>query len=67
MQECAKRTFVKTVTWRVFATTVTVAAVYAVTGSIAPAIGAGIADNLLKSATYYFHERLWTHSKYGLT
>lgn len=64
--ESTKRTVVKTVTWRVFATAVTVASVYAITGSVGPAIGAGIADNVLKTATYYMHERLWTHSKYGL-
>ena len=66
MIESTRRTIVKTLTWRVFATAITFAAVYTVTGAIGPAIGAGVADNVLKGVTYYFHERLWSHSKYGL-
>lgn len=57
--ETVKTTVLKTVSWRIIATAVTIGAVYAISGSVAGALSAGVADNVLKTATYYFHERMW--------
>ena len=50
---------IKTLTWRVIATTVTASLVLLWTGSL-PAAGAiGITDALIKVVLYYLHEKLY--------
>ena len=60
-----KRHLIKTVTWRVLASTDTLIIGWVLTGS--SKIGASIAtvEVLTKMILYYLHERAWFHSKLG--
>lgn len=60
-----RRTLLKTVSWRVVATFTTAGVTYLLTGRLDFAISVGVADSLLKFFIYYFHERLWSRSRYG--
>jgi uncharacterized membrane protein len=61
-----KRHLAKAITWRAIATTTTFLIAYAVSDSFA--LGASIAsfDVLLKTALYYWHERLWYKTRWGV-
>ena len=61
-----KRHITKTITWRIIASTDTLLISWLLTGSWK--IGTGIAsiEVLTKMILYYFHERLWLRSKYGI-
>ena len=61
-----KRHIAKALTWRVFATGTTVTLVYIATGSIEVGLTLGSADVIIKTLAYYFHERLWYRSKWGV-
>lgn len=60
-----KRTFFKTISWRVVATFTTAGVTYLLTGRLDFAISVGVADSLVKFLIYYFHERLWSRSRFG--
>jgi len=59
------RTFLKTISWRITATTTTVIIVYLFTGQIDTAIGVGLLEMVAKMLIYYFHERGWDNLKFG--
>ena len=61
-----KRTVVKSITWRVIATTTTIIAVYTYTNDWRIAATSGIVANVIKTALYYIHERLWNRSSFGV-
>jgi uncharacterized membrane protein len=63
--DTGRRSIVKTLTYRLFGSTATVAIVLAVTGSPGIAASAGMLDCLLKTIFYYVHERAWSHIDYG--
>ena len=54
-----KRHAVKTVTWRVVATTATVAITWSVTGDWRVGLGVGGIEVPTKMLLYYLHERFW--------
>ena len=60
-----KRHLIKTLTWRVLASTDTLVIGWLLTGS--SKIGASIAtvEVLTKMILYYLHERAWFHSRLG--
>ena len=63
--ESHKRTFVKTITWRIIAFFTGMITIYFFTGSFSIALSSAIVANLLKTGMYYVHERVWNKSNYG--
>ena len=65
MEEQKKRSFVKTLTWRITASLVTFVIVLIITGDWK--IGGSIAtiEVITKIFFYYFHERIWSKIKWG--
>ena len=61
-----KRTIVKSITWRIIATTTTVVTVYVYTGDLTLAAISGAVANIIKTALYYIHERVWNISCFGV-
>lgn len=57
----------KAVTWRITAIVVTGLIVYSVTGHLELTAAILGLDTLIKLALYYFHERIWYKSKWGLS
>ena len=65
MGESHKRTIMKTIIWRLVATSVTILVAYAWFGEWSSSVARGIAANLLKTILYYVHERVWNRTDYG--
>ncbi|MEE9398916.1 MAG: DUF2061 domain-containing protein [Dehalococcoidales bacterium] len=63
--ESHRRSITKTLTWRIFATFVTISVVYAFTRELALSAGIGIADTVVKLFAYYSHERMWDRISFG--
>ena len=69
-QVSRKRSFLKTVTWRVIASIDTFIIVWVVTGQISWAGSVAGLEILTKTFLYYFHERAWNFilwGKYSIT
>ena len=60
-----RRSFLKTITWRVVATVVTGLITLWLTGRIDFAISVGLADTFVKFFVYYLHERMWSKIRFG--
>jgi adenylylsulfate kinase len=60
-----RRSFLKTISWRVVATIVTCIVAYIVTGRVDLAITVGLGDSFVKFFTYYLHERMWSKIRFG--
>ncbi len=60
-----KRSFLKTISFRVLATMITVALVYTFTHSLALAGTIGSIETGSKLVLYYFHERAWQTISWG--
>ena len=60
-----KRSFLKTISWRVVATLITGVVTLALTGRIDFAITVGLSDTFVKFFLYYVHERMWSRSRFG--
>ncbi len=63
--ETHKRSVTKALTWRIFATFVTMLVVYIFTKELALSAGIGLLDMLIKIFAYYSHERLWDRISFG--
>lgn len=63
--ETFKRSFLKSLSYRVLGTLVTVLITYALTSKLEVAVTAGILDSVFKILLYFAHERLWTRIRYG--
>lgn len=60
-----KRSIVKGISWRVFATTTTIIIVYVFFGRLDLAIAAGVIETVAKVALYWAHERVWVKIRWG--
>ena len=60
-----RRSVAKALSWRMFATVITAAVAWAVTGKIGFAVTIGALDSLLKLGAYYAHERVWNRMSFG--
>jgi uncharacterized membrane protein len=60
-----KRSLAKALSWRMLATLITTAIVFALTGKGEFAATIGVADTLVKFFIYFGHERLWNRIPYG--
>ena len=57
-KEAPIRSIIKALSWRIFATGITIIALFIITGKIKLALSIGIIDIIVKLIVYYFHERL---------
>ena len=60
-----KRSLIKSLSYRVFATLTTIVLVYAFTGALKLAITVGFLEVILKMLVYYGHERIWDKIRSG--
>jgi len=58
-KDSKKRSVLKTLSWRVIATSIGMGLIYFCTGEAAFSVAFGVADFVIKSAAYYLHERVW--------
>ena len=63
--EHPKRSFIKSITWRVIAVVTTMVAIYMYSGDLKESIVVGVGANLVKFFLYYAHERMWNRMQYG--
>lgn len=63
--ETRLRTLVKTFSWRIFSTFLTISLAFYLTQKLTWALFFGGFDLLVKSSFYFFHERLWHKIRYG--
>lgn len=63
--ETKKRSILKAISWRTWATMTTALLVFIFTGQFALAITIGLLEVFAKMALYFFHERLWQRIGYG--
>ena len=61
-----KRHLAKSITWRVIGTIDTVALGWLVSGDLTVGASIGALELVTKMLLYYFHERLWYKSKWGV-
>ena len=59
MKESRLRSVLKTISWRIIATTTTVTIAYFIFGDISNALKVGGIEFFAKMFIYYFHERIW--------
>ena len=64
-KETNTRSIVKGISWRVVATTTTIAIVYFFFDRLDLAIAAGMIETVLKVGLYWLHERLWFKVRWG--
>ncbi len=67
VQEEHGRSALKTVTWRIIATSTGMFLVYLFTGQLELTAGFGISDVVLKMIFYFIHERVWNKIAFGKT
>ena len=66
MASTARRSLVKTLSWRVVATTDTFLISWLITGEVMFASAIASLEVITKMILYYFHERIWYQTKFGL-
>lgn len=60
------RSFFKTLSWRIIASTDTFLLTWLVTGNPKAGLTVSGLEVITKMILYYFHERAWLRSKYGI-
>ena len=60
------RTILKTVSWRIVGTLDTMTLGWIITGDVTVGLKIGALELVTKFVLYYFHERIWLKSKYGI-
>lgn len=65
--ETRRRSLVKSLSWRVWATLITMLVSLIVTRELSFAVEIGLLDTTIKFFTYFAHERIWVRIPYGLT
>tara|TARA_Y100000385_G_C13045464_1_gene617283 strand:+ start:392 stop:610 length:219 start_codon:yes stop_codon:yes gene_type:complete len=66
MESSKKRHLAKTFTWRLTATITTMTIAWLVSGDPLTGLTIGGIEFLIKMPIYYFHERAWYKSNFGL-
>ena len=61
-----KRHIAKTVTWRFVGTIDTMVLAWVISGNPLTGLKIGVVEMFTKMLLYYFHERVWYNSNYGL-
>lgn len=57
--ETSKRSFVKTITWRIIATLITWGVIYAYMDRVSESLAITLIAAFLSMTAYYIHERIW--------
>ena len=65
MKENPVRSIIKTFSWRITATLVTVVISYILTKNHKIALSIGVAEVITKLIIYYLHERIWSKIDFG--
>ena len=60
MQDSKIKSLLKTLSWRLIATLITMLIAWVVVGDVSVALTVGAVDVVIKMIAYYFHERAWT-------
>lgn len=60
MDKERKKNLLKTLSWRIIATSTTLISAYVMTGQLEVVKAIGLADVFIKTAIYFFHERTWS-------
>jgi uncharacterized membrane protein len=63
--ETRRRSIIKALSWRVFATVITGTVAYVLTGKASFAMEIGLIDTAIKLVVYFAHERIWQRIEYG--
>ena len=63
--ETHRRSILKAISWRTWATITTAVIVFFFTGKVALALTVGFLEVFAKMGLYFFHERLWQKIRYG--
>lgn len=63
--ETKKRSLLKAISWRTWATLTTAVIVFVFTGEFALAVTVGLLEVFAKMGLYFFHERLWHRVRFG--
>lgn len=63
--EQKRRSVVKTISWRIWATITTTALVFFFVGEVKIALTIGVIEVLVKMALYFLHERWWNSIRFG--
>lgn len=66
MYEKPYRSIVKTISWRALGTLDTMLISFLITGSLGMAAAIGSIELVTKMILYYFHERAWNKSSFGI-
>ncbi|MAP02146.1 MAG: hypothetical protein CMD01_04935 [Flavobacteriales bacterium] len=66
MNVSKKRHVAKTITWRILATLTTTIIAWIISGDPKTGFAVGGIEFFVKMPVYYFHERLWYRSNFGL-
>ncbi len=66
MHEKPYRSVVKTISWRALGTLDTMVISFIVTGSMGMAAAIGSIELVTKMVLYYFHERAWSKTSFGI-
>lgn len=61
----AKRSIVKSISWRLIGTLDTIIISWFITGEVAMALTIGSIEIVTKMLLYFFHERIWNIIKWG--
>lgn len=64
-RDTQRRTLLKTISWRIVATTTTMTLVYIFTGQLRSAATVGFFEFISKMLFYYLHERAWNLTGFG--
>ena len=64
--ETRRRSALKALSWRVFATMITFFVALIITGETDFAIKIGLMDTTIKFVAYFTHERVWVRIPYGI-
>lgn len=65
MKVAKKRSFVKSLTWRIIAIFTTFVCIYLVTGKTNLAGAGTLLTNSINFVLYYLHERIWNNIQFG--
>jgi len=65
MTESRTRSIIKTLSWRIVATLITMIVAFVITRKPDIALEIGIADTLIKLVAFYGHERAWIRLRFG--
>ncbi len=66
LRSSRRRHLLKTVTWRIVGTIDTMILAWLISGDPMVGLKVGATEIITKMALYYFHERAWHRSKFGL-